>query len=245
MATVFRGKGEGGPASPAKLARFPAPLRLDAAVAYNHHWLTFARIRNQEPPMNRFANRLRFHAACALSGALFTLCLAGQSARAQSFTISSSTFKDGEMLQTRNAGADKSNPNCVGENVSPPFSWTNVPEGAKSFALLMYDPEGRKGLGVSHWVAYGIPASVTSFAEGEVSGPSEKYAGGKSSRNLPHYFGPCPPPKTGLHHYTFTLIATDLAPDALKPGLTREELFAALKDHALGAAGIVGLFGKP
>ena len=61
------------------------------------------------------------------------------------------------------------NPNCVGDNVSPQFSWTGVPEGTKSFALTMFDPEGRAPSGVSHWVAYGIPASVTGFAEGEVS----------------------------------------------------------------------------
>ncbi len=51
-------------------------------------------------------------------------------------------------------------------------SWANPPEGTKSYALLMFDPEGRPPGGVSHWVAYGIPASVTGFAEGEVSKPS-------------------------------------------------------------------------
>jgi Raf kinase inhibitor-like YbhB/YbcL family protein len=149
------------------------------------------------------------------------------------------------MLQTKNAGNNKSNPNCIGENVSPPLSWTNVPEGTKSFAMIMFDPEGRQGLGVVHWVAYGIPVSVTSFAEGEVSGPSNKYVGGESTPKLPHYFGPCTPPKTGLHHYTLTLIAADLEPAALKPGLTRDELLAALNGHAKGAAGLIGLFGRP
>jgi len=175
---------------------------------------------------------------------LASVCM-GEIAHAQSFTLTSSTFKDGGMLQTKNAGNDKANPNCVGENVSPPLTWTNVPEGTKSFAMLMFDPEGRLGLGVVHWVAYGIPATVTSFAEGEVSAVSDKYVGGKSSRSLPHYFGPCTPPKTGLHHYTFTLIATDLEPAALKPGLTRDEVLAALDKHNKGAAGLVGLFGKP
>lgn len=182
---------------------------------------------------------------CLVSAALLASTCASQSAKAQSFTLTSSTFKDGGMLQTKNAGNNKSNPNCIGDNVSPPLSWTNVPEGTKSFAIIMSDPEGRQGLGVIHWVAYGIPASVTSFAEGEVSGPSDKYVGGESTPKLPHYFGPCTPPKTGLHHYTFTLIASDLEPAALKPGLTRDELFAALKGHTKGAAGLIGLSGKP
>jgi Raf kinase inhibitor-like YbhB/YbcL family protein len=190
--------------------------------------------------VTRDIGRLVMVGAIALAGTF-----ASQRASAQSFTLTSSTFKDGQMLQTKNAGNNKSNPNCVGENVSPPLAWTNVPGGTKSFALVMVDPEGRSGLGVVHWVAYGIPASVTSFAENEVSGPSGKYLGGKSTPGLPHYFGPCTPPKTGFHHYTLTLIATDLEPAALQPGLTRDELFAALNGHAKGAAGIVGLFGKP
>jgi Raf kinase inhibitor-like YbhB/YbcL family protein len=184
--------------------------------------------------------------AFLIAGGVAVAALAGaQSAGAQSFTLTSSTFKDGEMLQVKNAGNNKANPNCVGDNVSPPLAWTNVPDGTKSFALIMVDPEGRGGLGVVHWVAYGIPASVTSFAEGEVSGPSEKYVGGKSTPGLAHYFGPCTPPKTGLHHYTLTLIATDLEPKALEPGLTRDQVFEKLNGHTKGAAGLVGLFGKP
>ena len=149
------------------------------------------------------------------------------------------------MLATKNAGNIKTNPNCIGENISPPLSWSNVPAGTKSFALLMFDPEGRGGLGVSHWVAYGIPASTTAFAEGAVSQLSDKYVGGKGTAELGHYLGPCTPPGTGMHHYTFTLIATDLEPGDLPAGLTREELFAKLTGHTKGAAGLVGLFGRP
>ena len=181
-------------------------------------------------------------ASCSIT--MGAMCF-GASAQAQSFTLTSPAFEDNGMLQQKNAGNDKANPNCVGDNVSPPLAWTNVPEGTKSFALLMIDPEGGQGLGSIHWVAYGIPASVTAFAEGEVSKVSDKYVGGKSGRSLPHYFGPCTPPKTGYHHYTFTLIATDLEPAALQPGLTRDELLAALKGHTKGAAGLVGRFGRP
>src|ERR1700687_2985817 len=91
------------------------------------------------------------------------------------FTLTSPSFKDGERLAVQKAGHHKSHPNCVGENVSPALSCSNPPEGTKSFAILMFDPEGRPPGGVSHWVAYGIPASVTGFAEGEVSKPSDKY----------------------------------------------------------------------
>jgi len=169
----------------------------------------------------------------------------GQSANAQAvFTITSKSFKDGERLQTKMAGNNKQNPNCVGDNVSPELSWANPPAGTKSYALLMFDPEGRPPGGVSHWVAYGIPVSVTGFAEGEASKQTDKYVGGKSLMGLPHYFGPCTPPGP-LHHYTFTLMATDLEPTALQPAMTRDELVKALDGKVKQATGIIGTFSKP
>ena len=177
----------------------------------------------------------------AAVGVLFSV---GTAQAADVFTISSTAFKDGGRLPTKMAGNIKSNPNCVGENISPQLSWSNPPAGTKSYVLLMSDPEGRAPAGVSHWVAYGIPASVTGFAEGETSKQTDKYVGGKSLMGLPHYFGPCTPPGAP-HHYTFTLIATDLEPTALQPGMTRDELIKALEGHAKGATGIIGTFSKP
>jgi len=163
---------------------------------------------------------------------------------AEPFMLRSSAFEDNGKLAIKNAGNNKQNPNCVGENISPPLAWSNPPAGTTSYAMIMFDPEGRGGLGVVHWVAYGIPASVTSFAEGEVSQPSDKYVGGANIAKLAHYSGPCTPPGD-WHHYTFTLIATDLDPKALQPGLTRDELFKALDGHTKGAAGLIGRFTKP
>ncbi|HTQ73752.1 MAG TPA: YbhB/YbcL family Raf kinase inhibitor-like protein [Burkholderiales bacterium] len=160
------------------------------------------------------------------------------------FSLTSPQFKDGTMLEKKNAGDNPKNPNCIGQNVSPPLAFSNPPAGTKSYALLMVDPEGRAGLGVIHWVAYGIPVSVTGFAEGEVSKTSDKYVGGKGTNGFSNYQGPCTPPATGLHHYTFTLIATDLDPKELPPGLTRDELLSKLQGHAKRSAGLVGLFGR-
>ncbi|MBV9814609.1 MAG: YbhB/YbcL family Raf kinase inhibitor-like protein [Alphaproteobacteria bacterium] len=164
---------------------------------------------------------------------------------ADPFMLRSSTLEDNGKLALKNAGNNKANPNCVGENVSPPLSWSNPPEGTKSFALLLFDPEGRAPAGVSHMVVYGIPADVKGFAEGELSKPSDKFVGGKNLMGTGTYFGPGTPPNTDWHHYTFTLVATDLDPKALQPGMTREELAAALKDHVKGSAGLVTRFRHP
>jgi hypothetical protein len=85
--------------------------------------------------------------------------------------------------------------------------------------MMMFDPEGRAPSGVSHWVAYGIPASVTGFAEAETSKLSNSYVGGKSTMGVGFYSGPCTPPNTTPHHYTFILTATDLEPNELPPGV--------------------------
>ena len=180
----------------------------------------------------------------AVAVALAAMC-GSHAALAQGvFTLSSPDFKDGARLALKNAGNNKANPNCVGENISPALSWANPPEGTKSYALLMFDPEGRPPGGVSHWVAYGIPVAVTGFAEGEVSKPSDKYVGGIGTEKLSNYTGPCTPAGPP-HHYTFTLIATDLEPAALPPGLTRDELIKALDGHAKAATGLIGMFSKP
>src|ERR1700758_175253 len=169
--------------------------------------------------------------AIALSGAV-------AAAKADVLTLTSPAIQDNGTLATKNACSDKQrSPNCVGENISPPLSWSGLPEGTKSFALLLFDPEGRAPAGVSHMVVYGIPADVKGFAEGELSKPSDKFVGGKSLMGLGTYFGPGTPPNTDWHHYTWTIVATDLDPKALQPGLTREELAAALKDHVKGSAG--------
>ena len=161
-------------------------------------------------------------------------------------TLTSSAVQDNGILATKNACNDKQRtPNCVGENISPPLAWLNVPDGTKSFALVLVDSEGRAPAGVTHMVVYGIPPDVKGFAEGELSKPSEKFVGGKSTMNQGVYFGPGTPPNTDWHHYTFTLIATDLDPKALEPGMTREELATALQNHVKGSAGLVTRFKHP
>jgi len=114
---------------------------------------------------------------------------------AEPFMLSSTTFKDGTLMPKKVANKNPANPNCVGDNVSPELSWKGAPDGTKSFALTMVDPEGRGGLGVFHWVAYGIPANVTSFAEGEVSKATDKYVGGKSTQGVGFYSGADSSPK--------------------------------------------------
>lgn len=190
------------------------------------------------------------HLVRRLFGAtVLTVALAGSAVAAEPFTLSSTTFNDGQIMPRKVSNANADNPNCVGENVSPELSWSNAPEGTESFAILMEDPEGRGGAGVHHMVVYGIPPSVSRFAEGELSKTSDKYVGGKSTQGVGYYSGPCTPAGRP-HHYTFVLIATDFEPRELPEGLTREEFLAKLRPQggtprSKGATGLIGLFVNP
>jgi hypothetical protein len=199
-----------------------------------------------------FAKRLHLLAAAA---AVLVFDFAATAADAADiFTLKSTTFADGQMMPKRVANSKTimtTNPSCIGDNVSPQLSWTNVPDGTKSFIILMTDPQSRGGAGFDHWVAYGIPASVTGFAEGEVSKPSDKYVGGKSSTGVGFYSGPCALPNQTAHHFNFVLVATDFGPTDLPPGLSGREVQDKLASpgqppaHTKGVTGLVGLFVNP
>ena len=188
----------------------------------------------------------------AVGGVIMTSWCTAASA-ADPFTLTSTMFKDGTMLPQKVTNSQANNPgspNCLGENISPQLSWSNPPSGTKSYAISMMDPEARGGGGNVHWLAYGIAADVTGFAEGETSKPSPKFVGGKGSAGKDTWQGPCAGPGAP-HHYTFILIATDLDAKELPPGLTRDELLAKLVPPAPAprrvkdTAGLVGLWRKP
>jgi Raf kinase inhibitor-like YbhB/YbcL family protein len=162
---------------------------------------------------------------------------------AEPFTLTSPAFKDGAAMP-KNASAPNT-PERVcggGTEVSPGFAWANPPAGTKSFAILMFDPEGQRGFGVSHWVAYDIPATTHELKEGEGSKATTAFVQGMANRDTPKFRGVCPAPGDLPHHYVTTLMALDIPPGQLKPGLTREAFFEAVKGKSLGAISIVGLF---
>jgi len=181
--------------------------------------------------------------AAGIVAAGFAGMTATTHAAAAPFTLTSPTFTDGGML-TKKQAADDPMRMCGGENVSPALAWSNAPAKTKSFAVFMLDPDGLLGQGVSHWLGYGIPAGVSGLAEGEITKGSKNFVGGKGTRDNALYIGPCPPVGDAPHHYLFTVVATDLEPTALKPGMTRDEVYAAIKGHTLGGMSIVGKYAR-
>lgn len=100
---------------------------------------------------------------------------------------------------------------CTGGNLSPQLSWENIPEGTKSFAVNMYDPDAPTGSGFWHWVVFDLPANIKELKTG--AGTPEKNllpAGAIQSMTdfgKQGYGGPCPPEGHGFHQYIVTVYA--------------------------------------
>jgi len=185
----------------------------------------------------------RIRAAAGGAAMLAALALPLGVAQAAVLKVTSSAFKEGGIIAAKYAGhlvtkrGASAPTDCGGSNVSPPLAWTNVPDGTRSFGLVIYDPDGAKGGGAVHWVAYGIAGERRSLPEG-FGNKGTGYVGGTSASGNHDYMGPCPIPGH-TNHYIFSLYALDLAPDALQPGLTRDQFLDATRGHVLDIGSIV------
>lgn len=135
---------------------------------------------------------------------------------------------------------------CTGADVSPALSWSGAPAGTRSFALVVDDPDAPDPAAPKwtwvHWVVYGIPATVTSLAQGAGNrAPQTPARSGLNDWKREGWQGPCPP--VGRHRYFFKLYALDT--DLGDLGLpTKAALEAAMQDHVLARAELVGTFAK-
>ena len=128
---------------------------------------------------------------------------------------------------------------CDGDNINPPLAISDVPSEAKSFALIMDDPDVPKHLREDgmwdHWVVFNIPASLRDIKEGEE--PAGTHGSGTSG-NL-DYFGPCPPDRE--HRYYFKLYALDTELD-LQEKATKQQVEKAMEGHVLAEAELMGRY---
>ncbi|MCI3206678.1 MULTISPECIES: YbhB/YbcL family Raf kinase inhibitor-like protein [Pandoraea] len=190
--------------------------------------------------MNRLSSPNVTRIAGAAAMAVTLLAGFAGTARAEGMSVSSSAFTDSALLPAIHAGLDA----CGGENKSPPLEWKNLPQGTRSVVIKMTDPDGAKGGGVVHWIAYNIPASMTSLpaGAGEKTGPNITV--GKNITGSEAYRGACPPVGDTPHHYIITVTATDIAPGDLPAGLDANGLAARLAGHTLNGSTIVARYGR-
>ena len=169
------------------------------------------------------------------------------------FLFSLFLFSDGEGVNRlmklespnfENQGIIPKNFTCDGADVSPELAWSDVPEGTKSFALIVDDPDApdpaNPRMTWVHWVLYNIPATVRSLPEGVIEKDLPKGTlHGLNDWKRPGYGGPCPP--IGEHRYFHKLYALDaVLPDLGQP--TKAKLEKAMEGHVLAKVELVGLY---
>lgn len=147
--------------------------------------------------------------------------------------ITSPSFAEGQPIPSKYT--------CDGENISPPLNWDEVPEAAKSFALICDDPDAPGGTWV-HWVLYDLPATVRSLGEGVETTEAVLHGSKQGINDFKRigYGGPCPP-AGALHRYYFTLYALD-GELHLKAGATKSEVETAMKGHILSQGKLMGTY---
>lgn len=153
-----------------------------------------------------------------------------------SLTISSKSFRKTEDIPRKYT--------CDGSDISPQLSWNGVPEGTRSFAIIMDDPDAPMGT-FNHWVLYDIPPEVRELPEGVPKDPvipNGAKQGINSFRRV-GYGGPCPP-RGPAHRYYFYLYALDIPSLGLGTKATKVEVEKAMKGHILGQAEIMGRYGR-
>jgi Raf kinase inhibitor-like YbhB/YbcL family protein len=125
---------------------------------------------------------------------------------------------------------------CVYENSNPPLSIDGIPEGTKSLALILDDPDAPSGT-FDHWIVWNIPPSQNKIAEHTTLGVE-----GLNSDQQHGYTGPCPPPGKP-HHYNFRVFALDTML-GLGANSNKKDLERAIKGHVIAEGKLVGLFGR-
>ncbi|MFQ5805457.1 MAG: YbhB/YbcL family Raf kinase inhibitor-like protein [Phycisphaerae bacterium] len=152
-------------------------------------------------------------------------------------TITSSAFSHNQPIPRKYTGD--------AEDVSPPLTWSDVPEGTRELALIMDDPDAPRPEPWVHWVIYKLPATLTGLpgavAETQTLAVPEGALQGRNSWGRTGYGGPAPPKGHGVHHYHFKLYALDAALDA-RPGLEKDELLAKMRGHILAEGELVGTY---
>lgn len=148
------------------------------------------------------------------------------------FTLTSADFHDGDVLPDAQVMA-------LG-NTAPQLSWSDAPEGSKSFAITCFDPDAPTGSGFWHWTVANLPAHVTELAAGAALPPSA--VEGRTDFGEPGYGGAAPPAGHGPHRYIFTVFAVDTDRLDVTPDNSGAVFGFNLHFHTLARASITATY---
>jgi Raf kinase inhibitor-like YbhB/YbcL family protein len=177
--------------------------------------------------------------AC-LAGTIAWLAIisVGQSA---DFELHSPTWHNGGVVP-----AESLLPDCGGKNLSPALSWSGIPNGTRSFAVTLFDPDAPGGKGWWHWVVFDLNAGLRGLPAGAGAAGGSGLEGGKQTRNdygSDGYGGPCPPSGSS-HRYLLTVTALNVSKLPVPPQAEPARVAGVLAQHALAKATITLRYGR-
>jgi len=151
-------------------------------------------------------------------------------------TLISPAFADSEPLPEKYASDDR--------NLSPPLRWHGAPEGTKSLALLVEDPDAPGGT-FRHWAIYNLEPERTELPESIETGPERgDLRVGVNDFGNHYYDGPAPPPGDPSHHYHFRLLALDVPSLSIAPQAGAAEIADEAGKHVIEEAALVASYGR-
>jgi Raf kinase inhibitor-like YbhB/YbcL family protein len=138
---------------------------------------------------------------------------------------------------------------CSGENKSPALKWSGAPQGTKSFAVTVYDPDAPTGSGWWHWFVVDIPATVTELpAHAGAVGDASLPQGARHVRidyGVSGWGGVCPPEGDPPHRYIFTVHALGTDKLEIPPDATAALAGFMVNANSLGKASFTAKYGRP
>ena len=167
----------------------------------------------------------------------------GRGRGVQVMTLTTPAWADGGAIPAKHAQA--------GGEVSPPLAWSNVPDTAASFVLVVHDLDAMSSANEDtlHWLVWNIPGSARALPEGVPQGAVLPDGSRQISATGPNYRGPGAPASGPPHHYAFELYALDAMIDVpavgATPAQTRAAVMAAMAGKIRGKAVYTGMYKRP
>jgi len=143
----------------------------------------------------------------------------------EGLTVKSPAFKNNQLIPIKCS--------CDGDEVNPPLTIEGIPQGSKTLALVVDDPDAPMGT-FDHWIVWNIPPTGR-IEENSVPGTQGLNSAGKHS-----YIGMCPP--SGTHRYFFKVFALDVKLDLKPESMKKKDLEKAMQGHILSKGELFGLY---
>lgn len=160
------------------------------------------------------------------------------------FEVTSTDITDGAELDSPQQSGKMGVPG--GGDVSPQLSWSGAPEGTKSYAVTVFDPEAPTGSGFWHWVVSDIPGDVTELPSDAGNADSPKIPSGavvlNNDAGFAGFVGAAPPPGHGPHRYFFIVHAMDTDKLGVQQGASPAYLNFNIFSHCIGRAWLTCTF---